>query len=35
MNIYVRIFDEIKRKQDDNPTIGLLLCTEIDRTVLK
>lgn len=35
MDMYVRLFED-KRKQDgDNPTIGLILCTEKDRTVVK
>ena len=32
---YVRMFDDLKRGEDDNPTIGLLLCAERDETVVK
>lgn len=35
MDFYVRLFDDIYKKQDDNPTIGILLCSETDRTVAK
>lgn len=28
MDMYVRMFDDLKRTKDDNPTIGLLLCSE-------
>ena len=26
--MYVRIYDDLKRKEVDNPTIGILLCSE-------
>lgn len=29
------MFDDLERKEGDNPTIGLLLCTETDRTIAK
>ena len=35
MDMYVRMFDDIKRGEGDNPTIGLLLCAERDETVVK
>ena len=35
MDMYVRMFDDLKRSEDDNPTIGLLLCAERDETVVK
>ena len=28
MDMYVRMFDGLKRTEGDNPTIGLLLCSE-------
>ena len=28
MDMYVRMFDELKRTEGDNPTIGLVLCSE-------
>lgn len=35
LDMYVRMFDDLERKEGDNPTIGLLLCTETDRTIVK
>ena len=35
LDMYVRMFDELKRGKDDNPTIGILLCTETDKTIAK
>lgn len=35
MDMYVRMFEEKKRRQDDNPTIGLILCSERNETVAK
>jgi len=33
--MYVRMYDDLKRGQDDNPTIGVILCTEKDETIVK
>lgn len=35
MDMYVRMFDELKRGADDNPTLGIILCTDKDETVVK
>ncbi|MFG6432021.1 PDDEXK nuclease domain-containing protein [Roseateles sp. LYH14W] len=35
MDMYVRMFDDLKRGEDDNPTIGLILCDSKDETVVK
>jgi predicted nuclease of restriction endonuclease-like (RecB) superfamily len=35
LDMYVRMYDELKRQETDNPTIGILLCTETDRTIAK
>ena len=35
MDMYVRMFDTLKRNDDDNPTIGIILCTEKDETIVK
>ncbi|WP_163898233.1 PDDEXK nuclease domain-containing protein, partial [Proteus mirabilis] len=35
MDMYVRMYEEKKRRHDDNPTIGLILCTEKNHTVAK
>ena len=33
--MYVRMFDDLKRGPDDNPTIGLILCTDKDETIVQ
>lgn len=35
LDMYVRMYDDLKRQETDNPTIGILLCTETDRTIAK
>jgi predicted nuclease of restriction endonuclease-like (RecB) superfamily len=35
MDMYVRMFDELKRGPDDNPTLGIILCTEKNETIVK
>lgn len=35
MDMYVRMYEEQKRRDDDNPTIGLILCTDNNQTVAK
>ena len=35
MDMYVRMFDDIKRGEGDNPTIGILMCAERDETIVK
>lgn len=35
MDMYVRMFDDLKRGKDDNPTIGIILCDSKDETVVK
>lgn len=35
IDMYVRMYDDLKKSDDDNPTIGLLLCTEKDETIVK
>jgi predicted nuclease of restriction endonuclease-like (RecB) superfamily len=35
MDMYVRMFDALKRGIDDNPTIGIILCAEKDETIVK
>jgi len=34
-DMYVRMFDDLQRQQDDNPTVGIILCTEKDETIVK
>ena len=33
--MYVRIYDELKKTKEDNPTIGILLCSETDADIAK
>lgn len=33
--MYVRMYDELKRSEEDNPTIGILLCSETDEDIAK
>lgn len=35
LDMYVRMFDDLERMESDNPTIGILLCTETDQTIAK
>jgi len=35
LDMYVRMFDDLERSEGDNPTIGILLCTETDSTIVK
>lgn len=35
MDMYVRLYEDKYKAQDDNPTIGLILCTYKDQTVAK
>jgi len=35
MDMYVRMFDDLKRGEDDNPTIGIILCSDKEDTVVK
>ncbi|HCM35422.1 PDDEXK nuclease domain-containing protein [Chryseobacterium sp.] len=35
MDMYVRMYKDLKKGDDDNPTIGIILCTEKDETVVK
>jgi hypothetical protein len=33
--MYVRMFDDLETTEGDNPTVGILLCTETDSTIAK
>ena len=35
MDMYVRMYDDLKRTEGDNPTIGLLLCSETGKDLAK
>lgn len=35
MDMYVRMYDEMKRTEGDNPTIGILLCDDTDEDIAR
>ena len=35
MDMYIRMFDVMKKQADDNPTLGIILCAEKDETIVK
>ena len=35
MDMYVQMYDEIEKQEDDNPTIGILLCSDTDEDVAR
>ncbi|GHU87124.1 hypothetical protein FACS189476_01970 [Spirochaetia bacterium] len=35
MDMYVRMYDEMKRGDEDNPTIGIVLCAETDEDIAR
>ena len=35
LDMYVRMFDDIKKRDGDNPIIGILLCIETDKTIAR
>lgn len=35
MDMYVRMFDSLKKGDDDNPTIGIIFCTDKDESIVK
>jgi predicted nuclease of restriction endonuclease-like (RecB) superfamily len=35
MDMYVRMFDDLKRGEDDNPTIGIILCADKEETMVQ
>lgn len=35
MDMYVRLFEDRIKSKDDNPTIGIILCTEKDETIVR
>ena len=34
MDMYVRMYDELERREGDNPTIGMILCSDTDRDIV-
>lgn len=35
LDMYVRMYDDVVKGKDDNPTVGVLLCTDTDSTIAK
>jgi len=35
MDMYVRMFDDLQRTENDNPTVGIILCSEKDKAIVK
>lgn len=35
MDMYIRMYDELKRNEDDNPTIGIVLCSDTDEDIAR
>lgn len=35
MDMYIRMYDEFKKGADDNPTLGIVLCTETDEDIAR
>lgn len=35
MDMYIRMYDELKKRPDDNPTLGIVLCADTDEDIAK
>ena len=35
LDMYVRMYDDLMKSPDDNPTIGILLCSDTDKTIAR
>lgn len=35
MDMYIRMYDELKKSADDNPTLGIVLCSETDEDIAR
>ena len=35
MDMYIRMYDDLRKSDDDNPTLGLVLCTDTDEDIAK
>lgn len=35
MDMYIRMYDEMKKRLDDNPTLGILLCSDTDEDIAR
>ena len=35
IDMYIQMYDELKKRPDDNPTLGIVLCTDTDEDIAK
>ena len=35
LDMYVRMYDDLRRGPGDNPTVGIILCAQKDKTVVR
>jgi predicted nuclease of restriction endonuclease-like (RecB) superfamily len=35
MDMYVRMYNDLEKSENDNPTVGIILCSEKDETIVK
>lgn len=35
MDMYIRMYDDMKRSEGDNPTIGIVLCSDTDEDIAR
>jgi hypothetical protein len=35
IDMYVNMYDDLEKSESDNPTIGIVLCTDKDETIVK
>ena len=35
MDMYIRMYDELKKGKDDNPTLGIVLCAQTDDDIAR
>ena len=35
MDMYIRMYDDLKRSEDDNPTLGIVLCADTDEDIAR
>ena len=35
MDMYIRMYDELERSEGDNPTLGIILCSETDEDIAR
>jgi len=35
MDMYVRMYDDLRRSPEDNPTVGIILCAQKDKSIVR